>query len=70
VKSWAYHAFFVVTAAEQAGRPDVGEAGLLGGEVAVVGASGAIFGVMGYVLAGNSLSRHVLGRLRDVEGDG
>ena len=63
VQSWAYHAFFVVTGA-LAGLANVWAAGLLGGEVAVVGASGAIFGVMGYVLAGNSLSRNVLGRLR------
>jgi len=63
VKSWAYHAFFVVTGAV-AGLANVWAASVLGSSVAVVGGSGSIFAVMGYVLAGNTFSQTVLGRLR------
>jgi membrane associated rhomboid family serine protease len=63
VTPWAYHAFFLVTGAV-AGLANVWAAGLLGGNVAVIGGSGAIFGVMGYVLAGNRLSQEVVDSLR------
>jgi len=63
VKSWAYHAFFVVTGA-LAGVANVWAAGALGSPVAVIGGSGAIFGVMGYVLAANSLSQETVDALR------
>lgn len=61
-RGWAYHAFFVITGA-LAGLAHVYVAGLLGGPVAVVGASGAVFAMFGYALAGNRLTSGLLDTL-------
>lgn len=66
-RSWAYHAFFVTTGAI-AGITQVYLGGLLGlvgigSYGAVLGASGAVFAVAGYVLAGNRLSEGIFDRL-------
>lgn len=63
VKPWAYHVFFVVTGAV-AGVANVWAASALGSPVAVIGGSGAIFGVLGYVLAANSISQETVDVLR------
>lgn len=67
-RTWAFHAYFVVTGAV-AGLSQVYVAGLLGlvgvgaGNVAVLGASGAVFAVGGYVVAGNFVTDGILKRL-------
>jgi membrane associated rhomboid family serine protease len=53
-----FHTFFVVTGA-LAGISQVVVAG--GAEVGVLGASGAVFGLMGYLIAGNRLSDGIAG---------
>lgn len=58
----AYHAFFITTGAI-AGAANVYAAGLMGGAVSVLGASGAVFAMLGYLLAGNRLSRGALRHL-------
>lgn len=65
-----FHAFFVGTGA-LAGATEVLVAAVLGPVVpwiqpgvAVMGASGAVFGLLGYLLAGNRLSDRIAGRLR------
>jgi membrane associated rhomboid family serine protease len=55
-----FHAFFLVTGV-LAGLSQVWVSGLVGQPVAVLGASGAIFGLVGYVLAGNRVADTVLG---------
>lgn len=55
-----FHAFFLVTGV-LAGLSQVWVSGLVGRPVAVLGASGAIFGLVGYVLAGNRVTDTVLG---------
>lgn len=55
-----FHAFFVGVGAVS-GLAQVAAYGLVGQSVAVVGASGAVFGLLGYVLAGNPVSETVLG---------
>ena len=54
-----FHAFFLATGA-LSGLTQVWVSGLAGQRVAVLGASGAIFALMGYVLAGNRISDTVL----------
>ncbi|MEF8884674.1 MAG: rhomboid family intramembrane serine protease [Haloarculaceae archaeon] len=54
-----FHLFFLVTGA-LAGLSQVWVGGLLGGRPAVLGASGAVFALAGYVLAGNRVSDTVL----------
>ncbi len=58
----AYHAYFVTTGAI-AGAANVYAASLTSGAVAVIGASGAVFAMLGYLLAGNRLSRGVFRRV-------
>jgi len=58
-----YHVFFVVTGAI-AGVAEIAAGSLLGSGAAVLGASGAVFGLLGYLLAGNRLSVLALGSLR------
>lgn len=53
-----FHVFFL-TVGMIAGIAEVTIGGLLRGPVAVLGASGAIFGLLGYLLAGNTVSRTV-----------
>lgn len=57
-----FHTFFVVTGA-LAGISQVVLAGG-GGEVGVLGASGAVFALMGYLIAGNRLSDGVAGLIQ------
>jgi membrane associated rhomboid family serine protease len=57
-----FHTFVLVTGAV-AGLVEVVVGSLTGGSVAVVGASGAILALYGYVLAGNPLSGGLLARL-------
>ncbi|MGM0604250.1 MAG: rhomboid family intramembrane serine protease [Halobacteriota archaeon] len=52
---WRFHAFFLLVGIV-AGVSEVTVAGLYGQQVAVVGASGALFGLLGYLLAGNAVS--------------
>jgi membrane associated rhomboid family serine protease len=58
-----YHAFFVGTGA-LAGLTEVLLGGLLGPPHAVLGASGAILGLVGYLLSGNVVSVRLLDRLQ------
>ena len=58
-----FHAFFVAVGVI-AGSAEVLVGGLFGGRVAVLGASGALFGLLGYLLAGNRLAAATLGRIR------
>lgn len=59
-----FHAFFLGVGIV-AGLAEIYLGGLLfGGPVAVLGASGAIFGLLGYVLAGNALSEAVFDRFQ------
>jgi len=57
-----FHAFFVAAGAT-AGLAEVVFGGLLGGARGVLGASGAIFALAGYLLAGNVVSETLLDRL-------
>jgi membrane associated rhomboid family serine protease len=57
-----FHAFVFVTGA-LAGLAELAVGGLFGGSVAVLGASGAILALYGYVLAGNPLAGGLLGRI-------
>ncbi|WP_089882784.1 rhomboid family intramembrane serine protease [Halogeometricum limi] len=58
-----FHLFFVVTGA-LAGVAHVWATGLLGGPTAVLGASGAAFALVGYVLAANPASGMLFDTLR------
>lgn len=58
-----FHAFFLVTGVV-AGLAEVWLRGLFGPAPSVIGASGAIFGLLGYLLTSNSLSSSLLDRLR------
>jgi membrane associated rhomboid family serine protease len=60
---------FVLVAGAVAGLTELLVGGLLGGSVAVLGASGAVLALYGYVLAGNPLSGGLLARL-DLSGRG
>lgn len=55
-----FHAFFLTVGAIS-GLGQVFIGGLVGPATAVLGASGAVFGLLGYVLAGNPLTRGLLG---------
>jgi len=57
-----FHAFFLVSGMV-AGASEVALASLLGQRVAVVGASGAVFALLGYGLTGNALAGALLSRL-------
>lgn len=57
-----FHAFFLTTGA-LAGLSEVFLGGLLGPPSGVVGASGAIFALFGYLVAGNPVTAGVLDRL-------
>ncbi|WP_459193097.1 rhomboid family intramembrane serine protease [Halosimplex sp. J119] len=56
-----FHAFFLATGA-LAGLTEVWVSGLVGPSVGVLGASGGIAGLVGYLLAGNRMSDTVLDR--------
>jgi membrane associated rhomboid family serine protease len=58
-----YHLFFLATGV-LAGLTEVVASGLFGQPTGVLGASGAIFGLVGYVLAANPVSETILDRLR------
>ncbi|MFC6905214.1 rhomboid family intramembrane serine protease [Halalkalicoccus tibetensis] len=58
-----FHAFFVTTGM-LAGVAQITLGGLAGPAQGVLGASGAIFALMGYVLAGNVVSATLLDRVR------
>lgn len=58
----AFHGFFVTTGA-LAGVAEVVLGGLVGPDVAVLGASGAVFALLGYLLSGNVVSTVVLDRI-------
>jgi len=57
-----FHAFFLGTGALSA-LAEVTARGLLGRQVAVVGASGAVLALFGYAMVGNPLSRSLLTRV-------
>ncbi|MFB6150819.1 MAG: rhomboid family intramembrane serine protease [Haloarculaceae archaeon] len=57
-----FHAFFLATGVVT-GLAQVWVADLVGPPVAVIGASGAVFALVGYVLAGNRVADAVLGRV-------
>lgn len=57
-----FHAYVLVSGAV-AGLVELLVSGLVGGSVAVLGASGAVLALYGYVLAGNPLTGGVLDRL-------
>lgn len=57
-----FHAFFVLVGA-LAGAAELFVAATLGTGVAVLGASGAVFGLVGYALTGNRLSGPLFDRL-------
>lgn len=57
-----FHLFFLVSGA-LAGITQVIVSGLLGPSVSVIGASGAVFALLGYALAGNALAIGVFSRL-------
>lgn len=58
-----YHAFFITTGA-LAGISEVIVSGLIGQSTGVLGASGAILALLGYLIAGNSVSGSILDRLK------
>ena len=58
---WRFHAFVLVTGM-LAGLAELLVGGLLGRPVAVLGASGAVLALYGYVLAGNPLTGGLLAR--------
>lgn len=57
-----FHLYFLLTGVS-AGIAQIVVADILGAPVAVIGASGAIFALLGYLLAGNALSETVLERV-------
>lgn len=57
-----FHAFFVTTGA-LAGLAEVYVGGLVGPARGVIGASGAVFALLGYLLAGNVVSTTLLDRI-------
>jgi len=57
-----FHAFFLASGV-LSGIAQVVVAGVLGRRVAVLGASGAVFALVGYLLAGNRVTESVLGTL-------
>ena len=57
-----FHVYFLLTGV-CAGIAQIVVAGVFGAPVAVIGASGAIFALLGYLLAGNELSNTVLKRV-------
>lgn len=57
-----FHAFVLATGA-LAGLSEVAVGALLGGSVAVIGASGAVLALYGYALTGNALAGGLLSRL-------
>ncbi len=57
--AWRYHVFFAGVGMA-AGLAQVVVSGLVGGATAVLGASGAVFGLVGYLLAGNPVTDTVL----------
>jgi membrane associated rhomboid family serine protease len=59
---WRFHAFFAGVGMA-AGIAQVAVSGLVGPGTAVLGASGAVFGLLGYLLAGNPVTDAVLGWL-------
>lgn len=59
---WRFHAFFAAVGMA-AGAAQVLASGLVGPGTAVLGASGAVFGLLGYLLAGNAVTGAVLRRL-------
>ncbi|KTG10841.1 rhomboid family intramembrane serine protease [Haloprofundus marisrubri] len=59
---WRYHAFFLTTGI-LAGLAEIGFDSVFSQAVPVVGASGAIFALAGYLLAANPVTDSVLGRL-------
>lgn len=59
---WRFYAFFVVVGVI-AGVMEVMVAQVLGGPVAVLGASGAVFGLLGYILSGNPITDAVADRI-------
>jgi membrane associated rhomboid family serine protease len=58
-----YHAFFITTGA-LAGVSEVVISGFVGRPTGVLGASGAIFALLGYLIAGNPVSSSMLDRLK------
>lgn len=58
-----FHLFFVAVGA-LAGIAQVVSTGLLGPGTAVLGASGAVFGLFGYLLAGNIVTASLVDRVR------
>jgi membrane associated rhomboid family serine protease len=58
-----YHAFFITTGA-LAGVSEVVISGFVGQPTGVLGASGAIFALLGYLIAGNPVSSSMLDRLK------
>jgi membrane associated rhomboid family serine protease len=59
---WRFHAF-VAAVGMAAGVAQVVVSGLVGPESAVLGASGAVFGLLGYLLTGNPVTDAVMGWL-------
>ena len=59
---WRFHAFFA-TVGMAAGLTQVVVSGIVGPGTAVLGASGAVFGLLGYLLAGNAVTGAVLRKL-------
>ncbi|UPV76196.1 rhomboid family intramembrane serine protease [Halorussus limi] len=60
--AWRFHLFFA-SVGMAAGLAQVAVSGLVGRASVVLGASGAVFGLLGYLLAGNPVTDAVLGRL-------
>jgi len=60
--AWRYHVFFA-SVGMVAGLSQVVASGVFGRPSAVLGASGAVFGLVGYLLAGNPVTDAVLGWL-------
>lgn len=59
---WRFHAFFLTVGA-LSGTAEIAWQGFAGAGAGVVGASGGVLGLLGYLVAGNTIADRTVGRL-------